>query len=201
MRRLFFLALITLYFSVSIAQTKNLQRATFGMGCFWCTEAVFKSLKGVYNVKSGYEGGHVPNPSYQEVTTGETGHAEVVTLQFDPNVITYKELLEIFWKIHDPTTLNRQGADVGTQYRSVIFYHNDEQKLLAHEYKNAIDKAKIYKNKIVTEITPTKTFYVAENYHQDYYNLNKENPYCKQVILPKLEKLESLFKSKLKGKR
>lgn len=180
------------------AQPKKLQKATFGMGCFWCSEALFQQLKGVTAVKSGYEGGTVARPSYEDVCTGTTGHAEVIEVTYDPAVIKYEELLEVFWKSHDPTTLNRQGADVGTQYRSVIFYHNDEQKLLAEKYKKALNDAKAFNKPIVTEITKASPFYVAENYHQDYFNKNGSEPYCKMVILPKMEKLEKLFKDKLK---
>ncbi|MBE9599107.1 peptide-methionine (S)-S-oxide reductase MsrA [Pedobacter sp. MC2016-24] len=180
------------------AQPKKLQKATFGMGCFWCSEALFQQLKGVNAVKSGYEGGTVARPSYEDVCTGTTGHAEVIEVTYDPAVIKYEELLEVFWKSHDPTTLNRQGADVGTQYRSVVFYHNDEQKLLAEKYKKTLNDAKAFNKPIVTEITKASPFYVAENYHQDYFNKNGSEPYCKMVILPKMEKLEKLFKDKLK---
>lgn len=181
------------------AQKQKLQKATFGMGCFWCTEAVFQRIKGVVSVKSGYEGGNTPNPTYEDVSTGETNHAEVLEINFDPTKISFEELLEIFWKSHDPTTLNRQGADVGTQYRSVIFYHSDEQKQIATKYKEELNKTKAFDNPIVTAIDKASTFYVAENYHQDYYIKNGEQPYCKLVILPKMEKLEKLFKSKLKN--
>lgn len=180
------------------AQPKKLQKATFGMGCFWCSEALFQELKGVTSVKSGYEGGTVANPSYEDVCTGTTGHAEVIEVTYDPAVIKYEELLEVFWKSHDPTTLNRQGADVGTQYRSVVFYHNDEQKQLAEKYKKELNDAKAFNKPIVTQITKASPFYVAENYHQDYFNKNGTEPYCKMVILPKMEKLEKLFKDKLK---
>ncbi len=177
----------------------NTDTATFGTGCFWCTEAIFEQLDGVYKVESGYSGGHTDDPSYKEVTTGETGHAECVQVVYDPAKITYDELLEIFWQTHDPTTLNRQGADVGTQYRSVIFYHNDEQKTKALHYKNELDKTRVFNNPIVTEISPFTKFYVAENYHQEYYELNKNNnPYCAVVIRPKLEKFKKAFKDKLK---
>jgi len=172
--------------------------ATFGAGCFWCTEAVFQRLKGVIKVESGYSGGTVPNPSYEAVSTGKTGHAECSQITFDSKVISYAELLEVFWKTHDPTLLNRQGADVGTQYRSVIFYHNEEQKKLAENYKNELDKAKIWSSPIVTEISPLKTFYIAEDYHQNYYNQHSGQPYCSFVITPKLEKFEKVFASKLK---
>ena len=180
------------------AQSAKLQKATFGMGCFWCTEAVFEQLKGVTTVRSGYEGGTTVNPSYDDVCTGTTGHAEVTEVTYDPTKITYEELLEIFWKTHDPTTLNRQGADVGTQYRSTIFYHNAQQKSIAEKYKNELNAAKAFPKPIVTTIEKAATFYVAENYHQDYYRRNGSAPYCRAVILPKMEKLEKLFKSKLK---
>ncbi len=150
----------------------GMELATFGNGCFWCTEAVFQELKGVKKVESGYSGGHVKNPGYKEVTTGATGHAEVVQITYDPEVITYPELLEVFWKTHDPTTLNRQGADVGTQYRSVVFYHNEEQKQMAEAYKQKLEQAGIWDDPIVTEITAYESFYKAEDYHQDYYSLN-----------------------------
>ena len=181
------------------AQKQKLQKATFGMGCFWCTEALFQRINGVISVKSGYEGGNTPNPTYEEVSTGETNHAEVLEINFDPAKITFEELLEVFWKSHDATTLNRQGADVGTQYRSVIFYHSDEQKEIAERYKNILNITKTFENPVITEITKAETFYVAENYHQDYYIKNGEQPYCRLVILPKMEKLEKLFKSKLKN--
>ncbi len=181
------------------AQKQKLQKATFGMGCFWCTEALFQRINGVVTVESGYEGGNIPNPTYEDVCTGETNHAEVLDITFDPAKISYDELLEIFWKSHDPTTLNRQGADVGTQYRSVIFYHNDEQKDIATKYKEDLNKNKAFDKPIVTAINKASTFYVAENYHQDYFLKNGEEPYCRLVILPKMEKLEKLFKSKLKN--
>ena len=172
--------------------------ATFGAGCFWCTEAVFQRLKGVVKIESGYSGGTVPNPSYEAVCTGKTGHAECTQITFDPKIISYKELLEVFWKTHDPTTLNRQGADAGTQYRSVIFYHNDEQKQLAVKYKNELETAKIWSDPIVTEISQFKKFYKAEDYHQDYYNQNGNQPYCSFVITPKIEKFKKVFADKLK---
>lgn len=172
--------------------------ATFGAGCFWCTEAVFQRLKGIIKVESGYSGGTVPNPSYEAVCSGKTGHAECSQITFDPKVISYAELLEVFWKTHDPTLLNRQGPDVGTQYRSVIFYHNEEQKKSAEKYKHELDAAKIWNSPIVTEISPLKTFYKAENYHQDYYNQHSNQPYCSFVITPKLEKFEKVFAGKLK---
>jgi peptide-methionine (S)-S-oxide reductase len=177
----------------------KLKTATFGSGCFWCTEAIFERVKGVTSVVSGYTGGKVDNPSYEEVCTGKTGHAEVIQIKFDSAVVSYDELLEIFWKTHDPTTLNRQGADVGTQYRSVIFYHNDEQKEKAESYKTELNKAKIWEDPIVTEISPLKNFYSAEKYHQDYYEQNPNQGYCSFVITPKIEKFEKVFKDKLKA--
>lgn len=176
----------------------SLQTATFGSGCFWCTEAIFERVNGVVKVESGYSGGTVENPTYQEVCTGTTGHAEVTQITYDPSVISFDELLEVFWKTHDPTTLNKQGNDVGTQYRSVIFYHNDEQKELAEKYKSELDKSGAWDNPIVTEISPFKNFYPAEGYHQDYYENNPNQGYCAFVIAPKVEKFEKVFKDKLK---
>ena len=181
-----------------IMDTTGMQVATFGSGCFWCTEAIFERVNGVVKVESGYAGGTVKNPTYEEVCSGTTGHAEVTQITYDPKVIAYDELLEVFWKTHDPTTLNRQGNDVGTQYRSVIFYHNDEQKRLAGKYKEELNKSGIWENPIVTEITPFTNFYPAENYHQDYYENNPAQPYCSFVITPKVEKFEKVFKDKLK---
>lgn len=176
----------------------SLELATFGSGCFWCTEAVFQQVKGVYKVQSGYTGGKVKNPTYKEVCSGLTGHAEVIQLSYDSTQVSYDELLEIFWMTHDPTTLNRQGADTGTQYRSVIYYHNLQQKELALAYKTKLDQEGIYSNPIVTEISPADVFYKAEDYHQNYYNLNGDAPYCSYVITPKLEKFKKVFKNKLK---
>ena len=172
--------------------------ATFGAGCFWCVEAFFQRLDGVQSVKSGYSGGTVKNPSYKEVCNGTTGHAEVIQVTYDPSKITFDELLEVYWKTHDPTTMNRQGNDIGTQYRSVIFYHTEEQKRLAEKYKKELNEAKAYPNPVITEITPFSAFYPAEDYHQNYYNLNKTQGYCQYVIQPKLEKFEKVFKGKLK---
>lgn len=176
----------------------KLEKATFGSGCFWCTEAVFERLQGVTEVVSGYSGGDVENPSYEQVCTGTTGHAEVIQLTYNPDLVSYKELLEVFWKTHDPTTLNKQGNDVGTQYRSVIFYHNDEQKELAERYKKELDEAGIFDDPIVTEISPLTNFYKAEKYHQNYYENNPAQPYCSFVITPKIEKFEKIFSEKLK---
>jgi len=175
------------------------QIATFGTGCFWCTEAVFQSLKGVYKVESGYSGGKVVNPTYKEVCNGNTGHAEVVQITYDPKVISFSKLMEVFFKTHDPTTLNRQGADVGTQYRSAVFYHNEEQRRFAEEIKEKLNKEKAYDSPSVTEITAFTKFYPAEDYHQDYYNLNgQSNGYCRMVIQPKLEKFKKAFADALK---
>ena len=175
-----------------------MELATFGSGCFWCTEAVFQRIKGVEKVTSGYAGGHVKNPTYRQVCGGQTGHAEALQVEYDPAQISYPELLEIFWKTHDPTTRDRQGNDVGPQYRSVIFYHNEEQKRLAEEYKQKLDAASIWEDRIVTEISPFTNFYPAEDYHQNYYNENPYQPYCTFNIRPKVEKLEKVFKDKLK---
>jgi peptide-methionine (S)-S-oxide reductase len=172
--------------------------ATFGTGCFWCTEAIFQQLDGVVSATSGYSGGQVNNPTYKEVCTGTTGHAEVIQVVYDPAKVTFDELLEVFWQTHDPTTLNRQGNDVGTQYRSVIFYHNNEQKEKAEKYKAELDKSGAFSKPIVTEISPYSKFYAAEDYHQDYYNLNGGEPYCNIVIRPKVEKFKKVFKEKLK---
>ena len=173
--------------------------ATFGTGCFWCTEAIFEQLNGVLKVTSGYSGGAVPNPSYEQVCTGSTGHAECVQIVYEPSKISYDELLKVFWEVHDPTSLNRQGADVGTQYRSAIFYHNDEQRQKAEHYKEALNKSGAFDKPVVTEITAFKQFYPAEDYHQEYYQNNKnKNPYCAVVIRPKLEKFQKVFADKLK---
>jgi len=172
--------------------------ATFGAGCFWCVEAVFLELDGVISVESGYSGGNVPNPSYDQICTGRTGHAEVCRVRFDPGKIAYDDLLEVFWKTHDPTTLNRQGNDFGIQYRSVIFYHNEKQKALAEKYKTELDASGAFQDTIVTEVTPVAEFYKAEQYHQDYYRSNPQQRYCRVVIGPKLEKFRQAFKDKLK---
>jgi len=191
-------SVIALDTMVSQQEKKNLEKATFAAGCFWCVEAIFERVHGVTDVKSGYSGGHVKNPSYREVCNGTTGHAEVCQLTFDPDVISYIELLEIFWQTHDPTTLNRQGNDVGTQYRSAIFCHNTEQKRLAEEMKLRLNKEKIWANPVVTEIADFKEFYPAEDYHEDYYEKNPEQPYCSIVITPKIEKFEKVFSEYLK---
>ena len=173
--------------------------ATFGTGCFWCTEAIFERLNGVVKVTSGYGGGNVLNPTYEEVCTGTTGHAECCQIVYDSSIISFDELLEVFWKTHDPTTLNRQGNDVGTQYRSVVFYHTPEQKEKAEYYKKELDSSGAFKNPIVTAIEPYKNFYSAEAYHQEYYNSNPNQMYCRFVIMPKVEKFEKVYKDKLKS--
>lgn len=178
--------------------TGNMDTATFGAGCFWCVEAVFQQLEGVQKVESGYSGGHVKNPAYREVCNGTTGHAEVCQITYDKSKIGFKDLLEVFWKTHDPTTLNQQGNDHGTQYRSVIFYHNQEQKELAEKYKTELNKSGAWDNPVVTEISPYSTFYKAEDYHQNYFNQNGSEPYCRFVIQPKVEKFQKVFRDKMK---
>jgi peptide-methionine (S)-S-oxide reductase len=178
--------------------SKNKEIATLAGGCFWCLEAVFTELSGVEKVESGYSGGHVSKPSYQQVCLGTTGHAEVVQITFDPNIISFKDLLEIFFTIHNPTTLNRQGADVGTQYRSAIFYHTQEQKEITEQVIQEVNTAKIWDAPIVTEVAPFTAFYPAEEYHQEYYKRNPEQPYCRAVITPKVEELRKQYRAKLK---
>lgn len=173
---------------------------TFGAGCFWCVEAVFQNMEGVEKVTSGYSGGTVKNPSYKEVCMGTTGHAEVCQIIYDPKKVSIPELLEVFWQTHDPTTLNRQGNDIGTQYRSAIFYHTNEQKTVAEEYKAKLDSSKAFERPIVTEITAFTNFYPAEDYHQNYFNENGSEPYCQFVVKPKVEKFKKVFASKLKKK-
>lgn len=177
-----------------------MEKATLGAGCFWCVEAVFQQLKGVKSVKSGYAGGKIANPTYREVCSGLTGHAEVIQVEFDQSEISFTELLEVFFKTHDPTTLNRQGADTGTQYRSAIFYHSEEQREIAEKIKLELNNSGAYDNPIVTEITEfDHKFYEAEEYHQNYYKNNPEQGYCKMVVRPKIEKFERVFKDKLKA--
>jgi peptide-methionine (S)-S-oxide reductase len=188
----------TQFIRMTTNQSVKLEKATFGTGCFWCTEALYESLDGVIDAVSGYEGGQKADPTYKEVCTGTTGHAECVEVTYDPSKITYQELLEAFFRSHDPTTLNRQGADVGTQYRSVVFYHNDEQKQLAQTAKDELNKVGAYANPIVTEISPATTFYEAEAYHQSYFANNPNQGYCAFVIAPKLDKFKKVFKEKLK---
>jgi peptide-methionine (S)-S-oxide reductase len=184
--------------SQSKNMTINLQTATFGSGCFWCTEAVFLDVKGVKELASGYMGGRTKNPTYEDVCTGNTGHAEVIQLKYDATQVSYEDLLEIFWNTHDPTTLNRQGADVGTQYRSVVFYHSEDQKKTAEQYKKQLGSTGVFKNSIVTEIASASEFYKAEKYHQNYYALNSNQGYCQYVIRPKVEKFKKQFANKLK---
>jgi peptide-methionine (S)-S-oxide reductase len=198
---LLFLAGTALAIPQNDGKTKaKLDTATFATGCFWCTEAKFQQLKGVKKVVSGFSGGTVANPTYKQVCTGTTGHAEACNIIYDPAVITYDELIAAFFVAHDPTQLNRQGNDVGTQYRSAIFYHNAAQKQKADYYISKLNAEKAYKNKIVTQVAPYKAFYKAEDYHQNYFNLNKNsNPYCQYVIQPELDKFKKVFKDKLKN--
>lgn len=207
-----FIALFNVIFAQDISSAKEMTRrqskgktmgkqmelATLGAGCFWCVEAIYQRLEGVEKVESGYSGGSVKNPSYEAVCTGRTGHAEVIQVTFDPSKLNYKELLEVFFRTHDPTTLNKQGGDVGTQYRSVVFYHNDEQKKIAELVKQETDAAKIWDDPTVTEIAPYMEFYKAEDYHQNYYNQNSYQPYCMMVINPKLSKFKKEFGNRMK---
>ncbi|MCH8905295.1 MAG: peptide-methionine (S)-S-oxide reductase MsrA [Bacteroidetes bacterium] len=183
----------------STIDESKLETVTLGAGCFWCIEAVFEELKGVYSVTSGYAGGTVPNPSYRAVCTGTTGHAEVAQIQFDPEELSFDELLEVFWKTHDPTTLNRQGADVGTQYRSAVFYHDEEQKEAAEKYKQRLNELGAWDDPVITEISPLTVFYEADESHQDYYKNNSNDRYCSYVIQPKLDKFRKAFADKLKN--
>lgn len=192
-----FIILVLLIFSIG-TMGKELEKATLGGGCFWCTEAVYLELKGVTDVKPGYSGGHVKNPSYKEVCAETTGHAEVVQITFDPEVVSFTEILEVFFVTHDPTSLNRQGNDVGTQYRSAIFYHSEKQKEIATQIIQQLEKEKAYKKPIVTEITAFDAFYVAEDYHLNYFARNKNQPYCQFVVAPKVEKFRKVFKDKMK---
>ncbi len=178
--------------------SEELEKATLGAGCFWCIEAVFQNLKGVQSVVSGYTGGQVENPTYEQICTGTTGHAEVAQIIFDPALISFEDLLYVFWRTHDPTTFNRQGADVGTQYRSAIFFDNEEQKKIAEKSKAKTDASDLWPEPIVTEISQLDKFYNAEEYHQDYYKLNPNQPYCRLVIDPKIRKLKKEFSNKLK---
>jgi len=179
-------------------QDDKMETITFGAGCFWCVEAVFQRMKGVEKVVSGYMGGEVPNPTYKMICTGRTGHAEVCQISYDPTEVSIPELLEVFWKTHDPTTLNRQGNDVGTQYRSAIFYHNDEQKRVSEEYKQKLDKSGAFGATIFTDITAASEFYGAEDYHQNYFNLNPRQGYCQMIVGPKVEKFKQVFPDKVK---
>lgn len=184
--------------SADKANDEGLETITLGSGCFWCTEAVFAELKGVRSATSGYSGGRLVNPTYEQVCEGTTGHAEVVQVVYDPQELALPLLLEVFWKTHDPTTLNRQGADRGTQYRSAIFYHNDEQRKIAEQLRGELDKSGAYDDPIVTEIVPFEKFYPAEKYHQDYFSNNPEQGYCRAVIRPKMEKFRKVFRAQLK---
>lgn len=180
-------------------ENKKLETATLGTGCFWCTEAIFQSLKGVHSVVSGYSGGHVEDPAYEEVCSKTTGHAEVVRIEYDPEVISYEELLEVFWRVHDPTTPNRQGNDVGPQYRSAIFYHDEKQKEVAERSFTETEASDLWPDPLVTEIAPLTNFYPAEDYHQKYYErVGNRNPYCTFVVSPKVNKFKKEFSSKLK---
>jgi peptide-methionine (S)-S-oxide reductase len=178
--------------------SKSVEVATLAGGCFWCTEAMFDMLKGVVKVESGYSGGNLPNPSYEDVCNSDTGHAESIQISFDPSIVSYADLLRIFFTTHDPTTLNRQGADVGTQYRSVIFYHNPEQEKIARQVIQEFENSKVWKKPIVTEVAPFKEFYKAEDYHQEYYARNSRQPYCRVVIEPKIAKLREHYRERLK---
>lgn len=205
MKNAILISLITLSFSgfsqgSKIKNISNLETITLGGGCYWCVEAVYENLDGVKSVVSGFSGGKIPNPTYEEVCTGTTGHAEVVQITYDRTVTDINEIFKVFFTVHDPTTLNKQGADVGTQYRSVIFYKNADQKKAAQSIIAELNKAKVYDSQIVTKIEPFSKFYIAEDYHQNYYANNKNQPYCKMVIQPKIEKFEKVFKTKLKKK-
>jgi len=178
--------------------TPALEQATLAGGCFWCIEAVFDQLKGVHSVESGYMGGHTPNPTYEDICGGDTGHAEVVRISFDPKVVSFRELLEVFFVIHDPTTLNMQGNDAGTQYRSAVFYHSPEQQTLAREVIANLDKTKVWSSPIVTEVTAASTFHMGEAYHQEYFERNPGQPYCSYVVAPKVSKFRKHFVDKLK---
>lgn len=203
MNKIFNTFLLCLVFFTSIGQDRNMKEMkyetiTLGAGCFWCVEAIFTELDGVVSVSSGYTGGHVKDPTYKEVCTGKTGHAEVAQIKYDPDVISFKEILEVFWKTHDPTTLNRQGNDIGTQYRSAIFCHTTEQIEIAEHYKNELNKSGAWANPVVTEISEMETFYPAEDYHNNYFAEHGDEMYCKFVIQPKVDKFKKAFSSKLK---
>lgn len=192
------LILLLLVVSTELKAQKNMKQATFGAGCFWCVEAIFQRVKGVEKIESGYSGGSVKNPTYEQVSSGKTGHAEVIRIDYDENIVSYETLLEVFWHTHNPTTLNQQGADVGTQYRSVIFYHDLEQKEIAIASRIKTNESKLWSDPIVTEIIPLTNYYIAENYHQNYYNDNPNQGYCSYVIAPKVAKLIKQFKRLLK---
>jgi peptide-methionine (S)-S-oxide reductase len=198
MKRQLIIILLFMATTSGFSQNSDKEVAILGAGCFWCIEAVFQELNGVETVEAGYTGGTVDNPTYEQVCSGNTGHAEVARITYNPDALTYKEVLEVFWKTHDPTTLNRQGADVGTQYRSAVFYLNDSQKEAAVLYKDRLNKSGAFIAPIVTEVVAAEKFYVAENYHQDYYDNNPDQGYCRYVIQPKLEKFRAAFADKLK---
>jgi peptide-methionine (S)-S-oxide reductase len=185
-------------FQIAFSMNEKLEKTTLGGGCFWCTEAIFMQMRGVVSVFPGYSGGHLKNPSYREVCTGLTGHAEVVQITFDPSVVSFQEILEVFFAVHDPTTFNRQGADVGTQYRSVIFYHSEEQKKVAETTILRLMNEKVFDRPVLTELTPFTCFFPAEEYHRDYYSRNSKQPYCRMVIAPKVEKFMKQFKEEVK---
>lgn len=178
---------------------KSINKATFGAGCFWCVEAIFQDLEGVEEVVSGYSGGQIKNPTYREICSGRTGHAEVIQISYNPEKISFDELLEVFWQTHDPTTLNKQGADEGTQYRSVVFYHNEDQRIKAEKYKINLNESGAFNKPVVTEIAAFTEFYPAEDYHQNYYKQNEDAPYCTYVIKPKMEKFKKVFQDKIKN--
>lgn len=208
MKKIFLMCLLTSFSLFAqknttdkVTKKSNLETITLAGGCYWCVEAVYENLDGVKSVISGFAGGKTANPTYEDVSAGQTGHAEVVQITYDKNITNLDEIFNVFFTVHDPITLNRQGADVGTQYRSAIFYKNEEQKKAAQSIINALTKGKIYDNPIVTTLEPLTQFYKAENYHQNYYANNKSQPYCKMVIQPKIEKFEKLFKDRLKNKK
>jgi peptide-methionine (S)-S-oxide reductase len=202
MRKYSLIIFVNLLFTVTLfgerGMKDNYERATLGGGCFWCTEAIFERVKGVVKAESGYSGGNTANPDYKQVTSGLTGHAEVLQITYDPEQVSYAELLEIFFKTHDPTTLNRQGADVGTQYRSIVLYHSEEQRIMADKVIIALGEEEIWADPIVTTVEPFEIFYSAEAYHQEYYENNPNQGYCRVVINPKVDKFEKLFREKLK---
>jgi len=199
MKQVTILILLTLFSFQAMSNSKKTEIATLAGGCFWCTEAIFKELKGVISVTSGYSGGDIVNPSYREVCTGRTGHAEAVEIEFDPSVTSFSEILEVFLATHDPTTLNKQGADIGTQYRSAIFYHSEQQKQIAEAVIKQLNDENIFEAPVVTEVSPWKNFFKAEDYHQDYLANNPGQGYCQFVIIPKLEKFRKIFKDRLKS--
>jgi len=198
MKSLVIFLIAVIMMNTGIGTENNIENATLGGGCFWCTEAVYKELNGVFEVQPGYSGGHVKNPAYREVCNGTTGHAEVVQITYDPQIVSFSEILEVFFMTHNPTTLNRQGNDVGTQYRSAIFYHSEEQKQTAEKVIRLFEEEKVYDDPIVTEVTAFDAFYKAEDYHKNYFEKNKNQPYCQFVVAPKVEKFRKIFKEKAK---